>query len=60
MPLGEVEEDRFDHYLPLTAVRADLERRWTLESDRTAPAAPRAMCAWPKRAGGWASSPADG
>lgn len=33
MPLGEVEEDRFDHYLPLTAVRADLERRWTLESD---------------------------
>jgi cyclic pyranopterin phosphate synthase len=40
MPLGEVEEDRFDHYLPLTAVR-DLERRWTLESDRTAPAAPR-------------------
>jgi GTP 3',8-cyclase len=30
MPLGEVEEDRFDHYLPLSAVRADLERRWTL------------------------------
>ncbi|HKR91885.1 GTP 3',8-cyclase MoaA, partial [Novosphingobium sp.] len=30
MPLGEVEEDRFDHYLPLMAVRADLERRWTL------------------------------
>ena len=30
MPLGEVEEDRFDHYLPLSAVREDLERRWTL------------------------------
>ena len=30
MPLGEVEEDRFDHYLPLMAVRADLEQRWTL------------------------------
>jgi cyclic pyranopterin phosphate synthase len=30
MPLGEVEEDRFDHYLPLTAVRAELEQRWTL------------------------------
>jgi len=30
MPLGEVEEDRFDHYLPLLAVRDDLERRWTL------------------------------
>ena len=30
MPLGEVEEDRFDHYLPLSQVRADLEGRWTL------------------------------
>lgn len=30
MPLGEVEEDRFDHYLPLTAVRDTLEARWTL------------------------------
>ena len=30
MPLGEVEEDRFDHYLPLSAVRDALERRWTL------------------------------
>lgn len=30
MPLGEVDEDRFDHYLPLSAVREDLERRWTL------------------------------
>jgi GTP 3',8-cyclase len=30
MPLGEVEEDRFDHYLPLSAVRDDLDKRWTL------------------------------
>ncbi len=30
MPLGEVEEDRFDHYLPLTAVQDDLAARWTL------------------------------
>ena len=30
MPLGEVEEDRFDQYLPLNVVRDDLERRWTL------------------------------
>jgi cyclic pyranopterin phosphate synthase len=30
MPLGEVEEDRFDHYLPLSTVRESLERRWTL------------------------------
>ena len=32
MPLGEVEEDRFDHYLPLSVVREDLEKRWTLTS----------------------------
>jgi len=30
MPLGEVEEDRFDHYLPLSAVRDRLEQDWTL------------------------------
>jgi cyclic pyranopterin phosphate synthase len=30
MPLGEVEGERVDHYLPLTAVRDRLEQRWTL------------------------------
>lgn len=30
MPLGEIEGDRTDHYLPLSAVRTRLERRWTL------------------------------
>lgn len=30
MPLGEIDEDRFDHYLPLTGVRTRLEERWTL------------------------------
>ncbi len=30
MPLGEVDGDRFDHYLPLDGVRRDLEQRWTL------------------------------
>ncbi|MDD3798986.1 MAG: GTP 3',8-cyclase MoaA [Novosphingobium sp.] len=37
MPLGEVEGDRVDHYLPLSEVRDRLERRWTLTStaDRT-------------------------
>ena len=30
MPLGEVEGQRVDHYLPLTAVRDELDRRWTL------------------------------
>ena len=33
MPLGEVDGERIDHYLPLTDVRADLERRWTLTPD---------------------------
>lgn len=30
MPMGEVDEDRFDQYLPLTAVRDDLDKRYTL------------------------------
>ncbi len=30
MPLGAVEEDRTDHYLPLDAVKAQLEARFTL------------------------------
>ena len=30
MPLGEVETDRFDHYLPLDLVRSTLEQRFTL------------------------------
>ena len=33
MPLGEVEEDRFDHYLPLSVVRERLERQWTLSAN---------------------------
>ncbi|SMQ60095.1 cyclic pyranopterin monophosphate synthase subunit MoaA [Altererythrobacter xiamenensis] len=31
MPLGDVDEDRVDHFLPLSDVRARLEQRWTLE-----------------------------
>ena len=30
MPLGEIEGERIDHYLPLTVVREKLERLWTL------------------------------
>ena len=33
MPLGEVEGDRFDHYLPLDSVRRDLAARWTLTAN---------------------------
>jgi cyclic pyranopterin phosphate synthase len=38
MPLGEIEEDRTDQYLPLDKVRAELESFWTLTplADRTA------------------------
>ncbi len=32
MPLGVVDEDRTDRFLPLSKVREDLEARWTLES----------------------------
>src|SRR3569833_2355625 len=32
MPLGEIDEDRTDHYLPLNAVREELAKRWTLTS----------------------------
>ncbi len=31
MPLGEIDGDRTDQYLPLSMVRADLRERWTLE-----------------------------
>jgi len=31
MPLGEVEGERVDHYLPLTAIRDRLEALWTLD-----------------------------
>ncbi|MBB4267519.1 GTP 3',8-cyclase MoaA [Roseospira visakhapatnamensis] len=30
MPLGEIEPDRMDHYLPLSVVRARLAETWTL------------------------------
>ena len=31
MPLGEIDGDRIDSYLPLDALRARLEQRWTLK-----------------------------
>ncbi len=30
MPLGQVDGDRVDHFVPLSAVREQLEQRWTL------------------------------
>ncbi|MCB2088477.1 MAG: GTP 3',8-cyclase MoaA [Sphingomonadaceae bacterium] len=40
MPLGEVEGDRVDHYLPLLAVREALEQRWTLTESHHATGGP--------------------
>jgi len=31
MPMGDIDGDRIDQYLPLSSVRADLQKRWTLE-----------------------------
>jgi cyclic pyranopterin phosphate synthase len=31
MPMGEIGETRLDQYLPISMVRADLAKRWTLE-----------------------------
>ncbi|MEM8784915.1 MAG: GTP 3',8-cyclase MoaA [Pseudomonadota bacterium] len=40
MPLGEIDEDRTAHYLPLTTVRADLEKRYTLQDSAYRTAGP--------------------
>jgi cyclic pyranopterin phosphate synthase len=34
MPMGEIGEMRVDQYLPLSLVRAQLQRRWTLEDSQ--------------------------
>jgi GTP 3',8-cyclase len=31
MPMGEIDDDRTDHYLSLTQIRKNLEKNWTLE-----------------------------
>jgi cyclic pyranopterin phosphate synthase len=35
MPLGDIEEDRTDQYLPLADVRRDLEKIWTFEETQS-------------------------
>ncbi len=40
MPLGDVEEERLDQYLPLDEVRAHLEQRWTLTDNAYATGGP--------------------
>jgi cyclic pyranopterin phosphate synthase len=33
MPMGDIDGDRIDQYVPLTSIREDLEGRWTLCTD---------------------------
>lgn len=40
MPLGDVEEERLDQYLPLDDVRRGLEQRWTLSDNAYATGGP--------------------
>ena len=46
MPLGEVEEDRFDHYLPLVAVKDMLDARWTLNPSGHRSGGPARSAPW--------------
>jgi cyclic pyranopterin phosphate synthase len=54
MPLGVVEEDLTDRYLPLDEVRKSLDRIFTLVRSTTAPVARRATC------GFWKPAPSSG
>jgi cyclic pyranopterin phosphate synthase len=40
MPLGDIDGDRTDQYLPLSMVRANLSERWTLEESQYRTAGP--------------------
>lgn len=56
MPLGEIGEQRLDQYLPLSMVRGDLSKRWTLTNPPTRPAARRVISISRKPDSGWDSS----
>ena len=45
MPLGDIEPDRFDQYLPLSQLRARLLDTYTLERHRLSHRRPGALCA---------------
>ena len=57
MPMGEIDADRTDQYLPLSLLRANLERSFTLDATSpTRPAARPAMSRSRRPADGSASS----
>ena len=45
MPLGDIDGDRTDQYLPLSLVRARLLRRWTLDGHPLQDRRAGALCA---------------
>ena len=44
MPMGEIDADRTDQYLPLSLLRADLEREFTLDGHPLQDRRPGALC----------------
>ena len=57
MPMGEIDADRTDQYLPLSLLRADLERRVHADRHSLQDRRPGALCRGRRRpAGGSASS----
>ena len=56
MPLGDIDGDRTEQYLPLSVVRARLSERYTLDADRRTHRRPGALCARAETGGGSASS----
>ena len=56
MPLGAVDAKRFDQFLPSTRLRADLERRFTLEPSLYATGGPARYFQVKEREREWASS----
>jgi cyclic pyranopterin phosphate synthase len=56
MPMGDIEEDRTDRYMPLSLLRANLSNEFTLTDIPTRPVARPAMSRWLKPAASSASS----
>ena len=57
MPLGDMERDRADQFLPLTELRARLENALTLTPSTYATGGPARYCEVGKPEAAWASSP---
>jgi cyclic pyranopterin phosphate synthase len=56
MPMGEIDEDRTDQYMPLSLLRSNLERSSHSRTSRSAPAGLHVMSPWRRPAASSASS----